>query len=94
MASALSGFGESRCTTICCSDFHQWQHHPPRGLRQVEPYPPRHRESVQLDRIVGRGLRQIKLHGTDKVNSEFAVRVIAYNLIRLRNILRPSIAAA
>jgi hypothetical protein len=33
---------------------HRWAHHPPRGLRQVDPYPPRHREGVWLDQTVGR----------------------------------------
>jgi transposase len=33
---------------------HRWSHCPPRGLRQVDPCPPRHREGVWLDQTVGR----------------------------------------
>ena len=36
------------------------------------------------------GLCQLKLRGTDKVSAVFALHVIAYNLIRLRNLLRPA----
>jgi len=35
------------------------------------------------------GLRQFKLRGTDKVSVVFGLHVIAYNLIRLGNLLRP-----
>jgi hypothetical protein len=40
------------------------------------------------------GLRQLKLRGTDKVSAVFGLHVIAYNLIRLGNLLKPAIAAA
>lgn len=33
---------------------HRWAHHLPRGLRQVDQCPPRHREGVWLDQAVGR----------------------------------------
>jgi hypothetical protein len=71
---------------------HRWPHHPPRGLRQVDQCPPRHREGVWLDQTVG--LRQFKLRGTDKVSAVFGLHVIAYNLIRLGNMLKPAMAAA
>ena len=35
------------------------------------------------------GLRQFKLRGTEKVSAVFGLHVIAYNLIRLGNLLRP-----
>ena len=40
------------------------------------------------------GLRQFKLRGTDKVSAVFGLHVIAYNMIRLGNLLRPAMAAA
>ena len=40
------------------------------------------------------GLRQFKLHGTEKVVAVFSLHVIAYNLIRLGNLLRPAMATA
>ena len=40
------------------------------------------------------GLRQFKLRGTEKVSAVFSLHVIAYNLIRLGNLLRPAMAAA
>jgi transposase len=40
------------------------------------------------------GLRQFMLRGTDKVSAVFGLHVIAYNLIRLGNLLRPAMAAA
>ncbi|MBD2549877.1 transposase, partial [Microcystis elabens FACHB-917] len=40
------------------------------------------------------GLRQFKLRGTEKVSAVFGLHVIAYNLIRLGNLLRPTMAAA
>jgi hypothetical protein len=40
------------------------------------------------------GLRQFKLRGTEKVSAVFGLHVIAYNLIRLGNLLRPAMAAA
>ena len=40
------------------------------------------------------GLRQFKLRGTGKVSAVFGLHVIAYNLIRLGNLLRPAMAAA
>ena len=40
------------------------------------------------------GLRQFKLRGTDKVSAVFGLHVIAYNLIRLGNLLKPAMAAA
>jgi hypothetical protein len=40
------------------------------------------------------GLRQFKLRGTGKVNAVFGLHVIAYNLIRLGNLLKPAMAAA
>ena len=40
------------------------------------------------------GLRQFKLRGRDKVSAVFGLHVIAYNLIRLSNILRPAVEAA
>jgi hypothetical protein len=36
------------------------------------------------------GLRQFKLRGTEKVSAVFGLHVIAYNLIRLGNLLRPA----
>ena len=41
-----------------------------------------------------RGLRQFKLRGRDKVSAVFGLHVIAYNLIRLSNILRPAVETA
>jgi hypothetical protein len=35
------------------------------------------------------GLRQFKLRGSEKVSAVFGLHVIAYNLIRLGNLLRP-----
>ena len=40
------------------------------------------------------GLRQFKLRGTKKVNAVFGLYGIAYNLIRLGNLLKPAMAAA
>jgi hypothetical protein len=40
------------------------------------------------------GLRQFKLRGTEKVSAVFGLHVIAYNLIRLGNLLKPAISAA
>ena len=40
------------------------------------------------------GLRQFKLRGSEKVSAVFGLHVIAYNLIRLGNLLRPAMAAA
>ena len=40
------------------------------------------------------GLRQFKLRGTEKVGAVFGLHVIAYNLIRLGNLLKPAMAAA
>jgi hypothetical protein len=40
------------------------------------------------------GLRQFKLRGTEKVGAVFGLHVIAYNLIRLSNLLKPAMAAA
>jgi hypothetical protein len=40
------------------------------------------------------GLRQVKLRGTGKVSAVFGLQVIAYNLIRLGNLLRAAMAAA
>ncbi len=40
------------------------------------------------------GLRQFKLRGTEKGSAVFGLHVIAYNLIRLGNLLRPAMAAA
>ena len=37
---------------------------------------------------------QFKLRGTEKVSAVFGLHVIAYNLIRLGNLLRPAMAAA
>jgi hypothetical protein len=39
------------------------------------------------------GLRQFKLRGTGKVSAVFGLHVIAYNLIRLGNLLNPAMAA-
>ena len=36
------------------------------------------------------GLRQFKLRGTKKVSAVFGLHVIAYNLIRLSNLLKPA----
>jgi hypothetical protein len=36
------------------------------------------------------GLRQLKLRGTEKVSAVFGLHEIAYNLIRLGNLLRPA----
>ena len=40
------------------------------------------------------GLRQFKLRGQDKVSAVFSLHVIAYNLIRLGNLLKPMMEAA
>jgi hypothetical protein len=40
------------------------------------------------------GLRQFKLRGTEKLSAVFGLHVIAYNLIRLGNLLRPAMEAA
>ncbi len=40
------------------------------------------------------GLRQFKLRGQENVSAVFGLHVIAYNLIRLGNLLRPTMAAA
>jgi hypothetical protein len=40
------------------------------------------------------GLRQFKLRGTGKVSAVFGLHVIAHNLIRLSNLLRPAMATA
>ena len=40
------------------------------------------------------GLRQFKLRGTEKVAAVFGLHVIAYNLIRLGNLLKPELEAA
>jgi IS5 family transposase len=40
------------------------------------------------------GLRQFKLRGTEKVGAVFGLHVIAYNLIRLGNLLNPMMATA
>ena len=40
------------------------------------------------------GLRQFKLRGPDNVSAVFGLHVIAYNLIRLSNILRPAMEVA
>ena len=40
------------------------------------------------------GLRQFKLRGTGKVSAVFGLHVIAYNLIRLGNLLKPMDAVA
>jgi hypothetical protein len=40
------------------------------------------------------GLRQFKVRGTENVSPLFGLYVIAYNLIRLGNLLRPATAAA
>ena len=40
------------------------------------------------------GLRQFKLRGTEKVSAVFGLHVIAYNLIRLGNLLKPVMAVA
>jgi hypothetical protein len=40
------------------------------------------------------GLRKFKLRGTDNVSAVFGLHVIAYNLIRLGNLLTPAMAAA
>jgi hypothetical protein len=40
------------------------------------------------------GLRQFKLRGQDKVSAVFGLHVIAYNLIRLGNLLKPAMVAA
>ena len=40
------------------------------------------------------GLRQFKLRGTEKVAAVFGLHVIAYNLIRLGNLLRPAAGEA
>jgi hypothetical protein len=40
------------------------------------------------------GLRQFKLRGTEKVGAVFGLHVIAYNLIRLGNLLKPVMVTA
>ena len=56
-----------------------------------------HQLSEALDQQRGSrqgGLRQFKLRGTEKVSAVFGLHVIAYNLIRLGNLLNPTMAAA
>ena len=72
---------------------HRWAGHLPRGLRQVDQCPARHERVFGWIKQWG-GLRQFKLRGTDKVRAVFGLHVIAYNLIRLGNLLRPAMAAA
>jgi len=40
------------------------------------------------------GLRQFKLRGQENVSAVFGLHVIAYNLIRLGNLLKPAMEAA
>jgi hypothetical protein len=40
------------------------------------------------------GLRKFKVRGSEKVSAVFGLHVIAYNLIRLGNLLMPAMAAA
>jgi hypothetical protein len=40
------------------------------------------------------GLRQFQLRGTEKVGAVFGLHVIASNLIRLGNLLKPAMATA
>ena len=40
------------------------------------------------------GLRQFKVRGAENVSAVFGLHVIAYNLIRLGNLLMPATAAA
>jgi len=40
------------------------------------------------------GLRQFKLRGTENVSAVFGLHVIAYNLIRLGNLLKLAMEAA
>ena len=40
------------------------------------------------------GLRQFKVRGTENVSAVFGLHVIAYNLIRLGNLLKPEMTAA
>jgi hypothetical protein len=40
------------------------------------------------------GLRQCKLRGTEKVGAVFGLHVIAYNLLRLGNLLKPAMTLA
>lgn len=40
------------------------------------------------------GLRQFRLHGQESVSSVFGLHAIAYNLIRLGNLLNSAIEAA
>jgi len=40
------------------------------------------------------GLRQFKVRGTEKVSAVFGLHVVAYNLIRLGNLLKPAMAVA
>ena len=40
------------------------------------------------------GLRQFKVRGTEKVSAVFGLHVIAYNMIRLGNLLKPAMAVA
>jgi len=43
---------------------------------------------------VGRACRRHELRGTEKVSAVFGLHVIASNLIRLGNLLKPAMAAA
>jgi len=40
------------------------------------------------------GLRRFKLRGTENVSAVWGLHVIAYNLIRLGNLLKPATATA
>jgi hypothetical protein len=40
------------------------------------------------------GMRQFKLRGTESVSAVFGLHVIAHNLIRLGNLLKPLLEAA
>ena len=55
--------------------------------------------ALEIEKVFGwikqwGGLRQFKLRGTEKVGAVFGLHVIAYNLIRLGNLLKPAMAAA
>jgi hypothetical protein len=72
----------------------RWPHHPPRGLRKVDQFPPGDRKGVLAPleivydwiKVFGE-LHQFKLRDQYKVSAVFGLHVIAYNLIRLGNLL-------
>jgi len=62
-------------------------------IRGRRPWRTSHRCCREASEQFG-GLRQFKLRGRDNVSAVFRLHVIAYNLIRLSNILMPAMVVA